>query len=231
MTAQRRIMRVNSLLKEVISDVIRHDLKHHKLPELITITDVNTSKDLMYAKVFVSLINGNEIDKKLLIAELQKCSSSIARLSSKKVVLRYFPVLTFEIDNTMDDYMKIDDLLREVNKNKKFKKDEEDEDFHEDDESFEELEDDEDFEDDEEYDEEDDQEYDEEDDEDYDDEDDEEYDEEDDEEYDEEDDEDYDDEDDEEYDEDDDEDYDDEDEDDEEYDEDDDEFEYEDDEK
>ncbi len=228
MTAQRRIMRVNSLLKEVISDVIRHDLKHHKLPELITITDVDTSKDLMYAKVFVSLINGDNNDKKLLIEELQKCSSSIARLSSKKVVLRYFPVLTFEIDNTMDDYMKIDDLLREVNKNKKFKKDEEEEDFEEDDESFEELEDEdeEDFEDDDEdFEDDDDEEY-EDDDEDYDD--DEEYDD-DDEEY-EDDDEDYDD--DEEYDEDDeDEDDEDEDEDDEEYDEDDDEFEYEDDEK
>ena len=215
MTAQRRIMRVNSLLKEVISDVIRHDLKHHKLPELITITDVDTSKDLMYAKVFVSLINGNNNDKKLLIEELQKCSSSIARLSSKKVVLRYFPVLTFEIDNTMDDYMKIDDLLREVNKNKKFKKDEEDDDFEEDDESYEEIEDEDDEldEDDDEYDEDDDEEYDEDDDEEYDEDDDEEYDEDDDEEYDE------------------DEDDDDDDEDDEEYDEDDEEFEYEDDEK
>ena len=223
MTAQRRIMRVNSLLKEVISDVIRHDLKHHKLPELITITDVDTSKDLMYAKVFVSLINGNNNDKKLLIEELQKCSSSIARLSSKKVVLRYFPVLTFEIDNTMDDYMKIDDLLREVNKNKKFKKDEEDDDFEEDDESYEEIEDEDDEldEDDDEYDEDDDEEYDEDDDEEYDEDDDEEYDEDDDEEYDEDDDEEYDE----------DEDDDDDDEDDEEYDEDDEEFEYEDDEK
>ena len=116
MAAPRRIQRINSLLKEVISDVIRLDLKNYNLPDLLTITEVSTSKDLQHAKVFVSLINGNKDEKDFLVEELQRCSSAIARMSSKKVVMRYFPNLTFKIDNTLDDYMKINDILASVNK-------------------------------------------------------------------------------------------------------------------
>lgn len=114
MAAPRRIQRINSLLKEVISDVIRKELKHYHLPELLTITNVETSKDLQYAKVYVSLINGTEEDKAFLIDELQKCSGSIAKMARKKVVMRYFPTLTFKIDNSLDEYMKINDLLEGV---------------------------------------------------------------------------------------------------------------------
>lgn len=117
MAAPRRILRVNSLLKEIISGVIRHDLKHYFLPELLTITGVETSRDLRHAKVFVNLINGSDEEKKDLVEELQKCAPSIARKSSKKVVLRYFPVLTFVLDNSLDEYMKIDSLLQSIKKN------------------------------------------------------------------------------------------------------------------
>ena len=116
MADKRRIQIINSLLKEVISDVIRLDLKHYHLPDLLTITNVDTSRDLQCAKVFVSLINGSEEEKTFLIDELQKCSGVIARMSSKKVVMRYFPVLTFKIDETLDQYMKINDLLEGVKK-------------------------------------------------------------------------------------------------------------------
>ena len=100
----------------MIADVIRLDLKHYTLPELITITDVDTSRDLQYAKVYVSLINGSDDEKKFMITELQKCSSSIARIASKKVVMRYFPNLTFKLDNALDEYMKINDILDRVSK-------------------------------------------------------------------------------------------------------------------
>jgi ribosome-binding factor A len=111
----RRIERINSLLKEVLSEVILHDLKHRNVPELITVTNVDTSNDLTSAKVFVSLIEGNAEKKQATISMLQKMASYIALLASKKVTLRYFPALTFKIDDSMDKYMKIDSILRKIN--------------------------------------------------------------------------------------------------------------------
>ena len=112
MAAPRRIQKINSLLKEVISYVIRLDLKNYSIPELLTVTEVDTSKDLQHAKVYVSLINATPDEENNLIEELQKCASSIAYISSKKVIMRYFPKLTFRIDNSLDEYMKIDNLLK-----------------------------------------------------------------------------------------------------------------------
>ena len=111
----RRIEKVNSLLKEVLSEVILQDLKHRNIPELITVTGVDTSTDLTSAKVYVSLIEPNREKKEMTISMLQKMASYIALLASKKVTLRYFPSLTFKLDDSMDKYMKIDNLLKKIN--------------------------------------------------------------------------------------------------------------------
>lgn len=114
----RRIERINSLLKEVISEVIRQDLKNHTLAtDLISVTEVDTSKDLRYAKVYISLIESDPVKRESVIEALQKSAGLIAVLSSKKVILRYFPSLTFKLDNSLDKYMHIDSLLKKIGKN------------------------------------------------------------------------------------------------------------------
>ncbi|MBS0584794.1 MAG: 30S ribosome-binding factor RbfA [Verrucomicrobia bacterium] len=114
MSSSRRIERVNSLLKEVLSEVIRKDLKSHTLPDLLTITNVDVSKDLRYAKVYISIIEDNTHKKEEILQILQDAAGYIAVLASKKVVLRYFPSLTFKLDTSIDKYMEIDQLLRRI---------------------------------------------------------------------------------------------------------------------
>ena len=114
MSTSRRIQRVNSLLKEVLSEVLARDLENQNLPELLTVIEVDTTKDLRYAKVYVSLISPDRKSKEAAIERLQILAGYIAILASKKVSLRYFPALTFKIDESADKYMQIDDLLRKV---------------------------------------------------------------------------------------------------------------------
>lgn len=109
----RRTDRLNSLLKEVISEVIRIDLKHAPIPELITVTKVEITKDLHHAKVFISVIGTDELRKKT-IELLQYAAGFIATNSAKKVVMRYFPNLTFYIDNTVEKQMHIDSLITKI---------------------------------------------------------------------------------------------------------------------
>ena len=40
--------------------------------------------------------------------------SYIALLASKKITIRYFPVLTFKIDDSIEKYMKIDTILKKI---------------------------------------------------------------------------------------------------------------------
>jgi ribosome-binding factor A len=113
----RRVERVNSLLVEVISEVVMREIKDPRLPSLITITRVEVAPDLRTAKVYFSLI-GPDKDKLLALKLLQDAAGYIASSASKKVVLRFFPKLTFNIDDTLEKHQRIDTLLRKIDTEK-----------------------------------------------------------------------------------------------------------------
>ena len=80
---KQRTDRLNSLLKEVISEVIRKDVRNPHVNELITVTRVEITKDLHHAKVYISVI-GNETEKAETIKALQTAAGFIAVTLLKK---------------------------------------------------------------------------------------------------------------------------------------------------
>jgi len=110
---KNRTLRLNSLLKEVISEVVFRDVKNPGVSPLSTITGVEISDDLHHAKVYVSVIGTDEEKNKTLEA-LQKGAGFIGVQASKKVVMRYFPALKFVIDNTVEKQMRIDNLVQKI---------------------------------------------------------------------------------------------------------------------
>ncbi|MBA3815221.1 MAG: 30S ribosome-binding factor RbfA [Parachlamydiaceae bacterium] len=119
--SKQRTDRLNSLLKEVISEVIRRDVRNPHVNELFTITRVDISKDLHYAKVYFSVIGTTE-QKAETLAALQTAAGFIAVQSSKKVVMRYFPTLTFKLDDSVDKHMRIEELLHKISTEKQTRK-------------------------------------------------------------------------------------------------------------
>lgn len=113
-----RIDRLNSLLKEVISEVIREDVKNPHVSNLITITRVDISKDIRHAKVYVSVI-GDEAQRIESINALNSAAGFIAVRASKKIVIRFFPDLVFKLDDSADKHHRIETLLNELSKEKK----------------------------------------------------------------------------------------------------------------
>jgi len=123
----RRTPRLNSLLKEVISEVIHRQMHHNKyINEFVTITRVDITEDLAFAKVFVTVLDRKthkkeaakaaEMHRKLVVDELNRRSRSIAHASMKKVVMRLFPVLTFELDASIDKEIRMEELLSQISK-------------------------------------------------------------------------------------------------------------------
>lgn len=108
-----RIEKVNSLLKEVISDVIHQEVKNPHIKTYITVTRVDTTPDLSQAKVFFSMI-GTDAEKQAALTALQSAAGFIAVNSSKQVRMRYFPQLTFKLDIGIEQHMRIDELLYQI---------------------------------------------------------------------------------------------------------------------
>ncbi|MCY3974352.1 MAG: 30S ribosome-binding factor RbfA [Simkaniaceae bacterium] len=116
-----RIKRINSLLKEVLSEVIRNEVRNPTVSPLATVTGVDCTKDLRHAKVYVSMI-GTEEERTSTLRGLRSATGFISRIAAKRVAIRYFPALVFETDRTADKQMKIESTLRKIREEERLRK-------------------------------------------------------------------------------------------------------------
>lgn len=112
---KNRLSRINSLLKEVIFEVIQKEVRNPHINTFITVTEVETSADLHHAKVSISLI-ATDAEKAKILAAVQSAAGFIAVNAAKKVRLRYFPSLTFKLDNSADELIRIQNILADLEK-------------------------------------------------------------------------------------------------------------------
>lgn len=118
---KQRIQRLNSLLKEVISEVITREVRNPHIHRFLTVTSVDISSDLHSAKVMISVI-GSDAEKNETLTALQSAAGFIAVHASKKVTMRYFPNLVFKLDSSVDELIKIDSLLNKIHEEEKTRK-------------------------------------------------------------------------------------------------------------
>src|SRR3990167_3185999 len=108
-----RLARVNSLLKEVIFEVIQKEVRNPHVTTFVSITNVDTSADLHHAKVFISMVC-SDAEKARVLDALNSAAGFIAVHAAKKVTLRYFPTLTFQIDKSLDERLRIQKILGDI---------------------------------------------------------------------------------------------------------------------
>lgn len=113
----KRTDRLNSLIREVLTEVIQKQVKNPHVSPMVSVTCVEITPDLRYAKVYINVIGDKEEKQKTLDA-LQVSAGFIATNASKKMTIHYFPTLTFYLDQTLDDQMRIEGILYEVKKEK-----------------------------------------------------------------------------------------------------------------
>jgi ribosome-binding factor A len=110
----RRVFRLNSLLKEVIAEVLRKDLHHIAgKTEMLAITSVEMTADLRFAKVFFSMI-GDQKTKEEACTILNSIAGQIAHAASRKIRIRIFPKLRFYIDEGLEKQLRICEILAKV---------------------------------------------------------------------------------------------------------------------
>lgn len=111
--AKDRTVRLNSLLREVLSETLRKEVRHPDIDEMVIISRVEITKDLHYAKVFVSVI-GDDAKRNKAVKALNTSAGFISVTSSKKVKMRYFPSLDFRLDTDVDKRMRVEEVLNQI---------------------------------------------------------------------------------------------------------------------
>ena len=97
----RRTKRINHLLREEISALLRRQVKDPRLGGFITVTEVSTSVDLRHARVFVSVM-GSEAEKQEVLQTLTTASGFFHRELRARLTLYRIPELSFHRDETME---------------------------------------------------------------------------------------------------------------------------------
>lgn len=113
-----RPQRVSQELQKEIAIILQREIKDPRLGMMTTVSGVEVSRDLAYAKVFVTFLNDkDEAAVKEGIKVLQDASGYIRTLVGKAMRLRIVPELTFFYDNSLVEGMRMSNLVSNVIKN------------------------------------------------------------------------------------------------------------------
>ncbi len=110
MKKTRRTSKVGAMIRDALVEVLRQDLKTVPLG-LVSITEVDVSPDLHFARVFISGFEEKETKEK--VKELQSARGRIRGFLGKRIHLRYTPELDFKYDETTMRASRIEALLVE----------------------------------------------------------------------------------------------------------------------
>jgi len=111
--AFNRVERVKEEMKRELSAIIR-ELKDPRISQMTSVVAADVTKDLKYAKVYVSVM-GTEEEKKNTLDALKSATGYIKREIASRLDLRCVPHPTFVIDNSIDYGMHINDLIHKIN--------------------------------------------------------------------------------------------------------------------
>ena len=111
-----RMKRVNEQVKRELSNLIREQLPVEK-HGLISVTDVDVSKDLKAANVYISTV-GTTPQMKNVIQALEKARHSLQHDLSKKIVMKYTPHLLFRMDQGIERGQHLVELLDTLDEKK-----------------------------------------------------------------------------------------------------------------
>ena len=110
--ASRRQRQVAELLHEEISRIIQRETKDPRLG-FVTITGVEVSPDLRQARVYVSVL-GDDAEAKSALAGLASATRYFRSLLRASLSLRYIPDLSFKLDTSLEQGLRIDALLDRI---------------------------------------------------------------------------------------------------------------------
>jgi len=116
MTENRRSRRVARLLEREIS-VLLALLPDLPSQDLITVTGVEVSSGLRYAKIYYSVLTDQEEDWRLVAKLLTRHAKELRYQLCHRVTLKYHPEIHFIADRTASYADHIETLLRQIHQN------------------------------------------------------------------------------------------------------------------
>ena len=115
--ATQQFERTDRIASEIMREaerIIREDVSDPRTQCMFSITHVDVTRDLRYAKIYVSIYE--EDKREPMMKALKSAAGFIRHNLGRRVQLRYTPELLFELDTTIEYGVHIANLINQVRK-------------------------------------------------------------------------------------------------------------------
>ncbi len=113
MKNNNRMTRVNDEIAKEMAQIVRGELKDPRIGVMTSVIRVETTQDLKYCKVFISVL-GNDEEKANVMKGLKNAAGFIRHLLAERINLRVTPELIFKLDDSVEYSIKMSKLIDEI---------------------------------------------------------------------------------------------------------------------
>jgi ribosome-binding factor A len=115
--ANHRHERVGEEIAHEINAMLAGELKDPRLEGMVVVSEVRVQQDMKHARVFINM-QGTAKEQTDAIKALEHASGFIRRELIERLQLRRLPELHFTLDHSQEYTERIDQLLKEMKKDK-----------------------------------------------------------------------------------------------------------------
>lgn len=108
-----RSARVAEEIKHIVSELLQKEIHDPRVPALVSVTDVQVNRDLSLATIFLSTLGGQE-EKDNLMAVMEQAKGFFRTRLAQEMQLRVAPEIRFRLDESIEDALRISNLIHEV---------------------------------------------------------------------------------------------------------------------
>lgn len=110
----QRAQRVGEEIKREVSDILRNEIKDPRAAGLISVTDVDVTRDLRHARIFISVFGSDEEQQGTFLA-LSRAAGFIRTEVGRRIRLRHTPEISFHLDRSIAYGAHINQILKDIN--------------------------------------------------------------------------------------------------------------------
>ena len=110
----KRLNRISGEVKRVVSEVINTGLKDPRVNSMTTVTKVEVTRDLRFAKIYISVF-GDDAQKQDTIEGLESAKGFIRTEIGSRIDLRYAPEPMFILDESIEQGIYMAKLIENLN--------------------------------------------------------------------------------------------------------------------
>jgi ribosome-binding factor A len=105
--------RVAERMKREIAAIMARELDDPRVSAMVSVTDVELTKDLSFARVFVSVLEQGE-ERESTLAALQRAAGFVRHQLAPRLGLREVPEIRFLHDDSIERGARVDEILRKL---------------------------------------------------------------------------------------------------------------------